>query len=521
MHWKTIIRNNWQDGTFLFVSLMYSLLLLRWGYVFGRSDQNEILPYALWLNHPELYPKDLFLQGIVNIIPNERWTTAHLLSLLGKFLEPGVFILHAICSLSLLYGLSRIFRHFLQSTYLSWIGIFLTLIVFYLWNPGANELYYNFLIPASFAKGLGIWAFYFWLKEKPYRAVFFLIPATLFHPIAGLQLAMLMFGVGFFMHIKSLFKQPHIYLYPLLLYMLTAFVFVLAIKLNYEAHGPSQPNSAFFKQIFDFRNGHHYLPSLYPMRNWIFAAGCWILAFWQWKERQIRLWLLLLLAGCIVYTFGVEVLESPTIAAFQWFKATIWLQILGLAALLKMIENFLLVRGPRIVDVRLAPALEKALLSAGLLGAVVVLLFFTAMIPWKAPFDLGKQKQTDDLIAACIRAKAQTPIDALFIHPFEVSESQYYMQRSVYVSYKANLKQNAGAKIWSDRIAEIYGLSWQEFYPDKKAAAKKGFLSLGEEDLLALQKKGVTHILTYREHILPQKWLLFQHKNWSVYQLPE
>lgn len=521
IRWKTIIRNHWQDGTFLFVSLMYCLLLLRWGYVFGRDDQNEILPYALWLNNPELFSMDLFLQGIVEIVPNERWLTAHVLALLGNFLELGVFVLHLLCTLTLLLGLDRVFRHFLQNKYLSWFAVFLTLIPLYLWNPGGNDLYYNLLIPATFAKALGIWGFYFWLKDKNYHAVLLFIPATLFHPIAGIQLAMLMFGVNLFLNYKNLFKDFHAFLYPFLLYMLTAFLFVLGIKLNYDSGGSTQPNLDFFEQIFAFRNGHHYLPSQYPVKTWFVAGGSWILAFWKWKNKKIRTWLLLLLLGAITYTLGVEVLQSPTLAAFQWFKATIWLKVLGIAAFLQIIEDFGKGNYSRLLAYRLNVLLEKGLLMAGLAIGIIVLAFYTHQLPWQVPFDFGGQKHQDALVAICIEAKEATPIDAVFVHPFEVSEVPYYMERSAYISYKANLKQNAGAKIWSERIQEIYGLDYQKTYESKEKAAKNWFLGLDELTLRALRKKGINHILTYTSHELPEDWLLLQNEEWAVYEIPD
>lgn len=535
MHLKTYFRNSWQDGTFLFVSLMYSLLLLRWGYVMGSGDHVEILPYALLLNDPSLYPNDLFLQSIVQIVPNERWMIAQLLAMWGKQIEAGVFIYHFISSFILLLGMDRVLRHLIHNKYLAWIAIFLILIPFYLWNPGANELYYNTFTAASLAKGLGIWAIYSWLTKRIYPAAILLIFSTLIHPLVGLQLAMLIFGVEFIVNRKQLFAKKNTFLLPFLLYMLTGFLYVVVIKLNYDATASTQSSLAFFQQIFVFRNGHHYIPSQYPLKSWLMAAFCWGFAFWRFKDQRIRILLGLMLLGGMIYTLGVEVFQSPTAAAFQWFKVSIWLKVLGIGAMMGGVNS------PRFADGFAAPLFGREGLNAkikflftkartlgkrGGLGVSLLLtswmlLFGTQHLPYDVPFDFGNQKQSNSLIAISQEIKAKTPQDALFIHPMEVSAFSYYAERAVYVSYKANLKQNAGAKIWQERVEEIYGLSFLQTYSDKQEAARETFLALGEKDLIALRKKGITHILTYKEHLLPENWLLIQNQDWAVYEIPE
>lgn len=509
MHWKIIIRNLWQDGTFLFVTLTYCLLLLRWGYVMGSGDHIEILPYALLLHDPSLYPQDLFLQSISHIIPNERWTIAQLLAIWGDQLEIGVFVYHFFSSIILLLGMERLLRHLINHKYLAWIAILLILVPFYLWNPGANELYYNTFTAASLAKALGVWALYAWLKQRMYSASTLLIFSTLIHPLVGLQLAMLIFGVELYMNRKQLFTHKHAFLFPFLLFMLTAFLYVLGIKLSYDITAPTQSANDFFQQIFVFRNGHHYMPSQYPLKSWLMAALCWGIAFWRLKDVRIRTWLVLMLLGGIVYTIGVEVLESPTVAAFQWFKSSIWLKVLGFGAMgLKL-------------KLKLKLKYERLLLLVALFGACLMLLFGRNHLPWQVPFDFGDQKQTNSLIVICSKIKKKTPKDAVFIHPMEVSAFSYYAERSAYVSYKANLKQNAGADIWQERVQEIYGLSFSQVYSDKQEAAHETFLALKEQEMISLKNKGITHILTYKEHLLPSSWLLLQHEDWSVYEIPE
>ncbi len=516
MRGKTYIRKSWQDGTFLFLGLMYSLLLLRWGFAIGRGDHIEILPYALWLNDPSLYPRDLFLQSIVDIVPNERWTIAQMLALWGKQLETGIFVFHLLSSLLLLAGMDRLLRHLIQDKYLAWMTMGLVLIPFYLWNPGANELYGSTFTAASPAKALGMWALYCWLTRKNYLMVILLVFSSLIHPLVGLQLAMLIFGVEFLLNWKKLFSHKNTLLFPFLLYMLTGFLYILWIKISYGQTEATQPAKDFFEQIFAFRNGHHYMPSQYPLKTWFMAGLCWIMAYWQWKDKRIRLWLVLLLLGCIAYTIGVEVLRNPTVAAFQWFKVSVWLKVLGIGAMAKMVGESV---GERL-RMGVVMRFEKQLLFLALTAALAVLFFATSYLPWKVPFDFGRQKQADSLIAICLEAKEKTPKDALFIHPMEIAAFSYYAERAVYISYKANLKQNAGAKIWSDRVKEIYGLDFRKSYLNKEASAREAFMALDEPALQALRTHHISHILSYRSHLLPAEWLLVHNQDWAIYEIP-
>ena len=82
--------------------VLYLILVLRYGYEFGRSDQVEFLPYALFINDNTLYPFDFFVRGISSLIPNERTFTVYFLSIFREYLEPACFVLHFLSSILLL-----------------------------------------------------------------------------------------------------------------------------------------------------------------------------------------------------------------------------------------------------------------------------------------------------------------------------------------------------------------------------------------------------------------------------------
>jgi uncharacterized membrane protein YiaA len=504
-------------ASWLFCGLMYLLLLLRWGYSLGRGDQIEVLPYALWLNDTSLFPHDLFLQALVEIVPNERWTIAQLMALWGEQMALGAFLLHMMVSLTLLLGMERLARHFISSPYLAWLAIFLCLIPFYLWNPGANELYYNTFTAANPAKALGIWGLYLGIRKRQVPAALLLALSTLFHPLVGLQLALLQLGSSFLLWLEEGREKKKLFqlLLPFFIYLPTGLLYVGLIQLAYSGAPSPLSREAFFDLIFDFRNAHHYLPSHYPLKSWLMAALCWGMAFWQLRaHRWLKHWLLLLLLGCIIYTIGVEGFRSPELAPAQWFKTTLWLKFLGWVAVMKVVEQQLpnALRAWRLVG-------EKALLLALSLLMAVGLWGLQLRPPWAVPWDFGQQLQNDPLITVCRQAQLLTPKDAVFIYPLEVTEFAYYGRRSSYVDYKANLKQNAGASVWAERLQQVYGLDFRQPPADIKSAARSHFLALDSLQLRHLAEQGVTHILTYGEHQLDHLPWLAGSGPWQLYEM--
>ncbi len=508
---------------------MYGLLLLRLGYTFGRDDHIEVIPYALLLNDASLFPHDLFLQGIAAILPNERLVVSSIFALFGAQMEPMTLVIHALVSLVLLLGMERVARQLVGNKYLAWAAVFLSLIPFYYWNPGGNELYYNLLGAASFAKAIGIWAIFYFLKRRFRTSILLIATATFFHPIVGIQLAILLFGVMacevIFGHgisedepflkmslrirgIKEIFAC-------LLRFLPTGFLYVLLIKMAYGDASTPISSETFFDIIFDFRNKHHFLPSNYPLKSFFLAGICWIAAFGVFRKNALLKWMLLImLTGYLLYPIATEVLRSPTLVPFQWFKTTVWLKFLGMIAFMNLLHYY----GPSWSQVK-----EIRWEKWGLTGAIAltfsVLLFFPHKLPWQLETDFGQQHQTDKLVQICEQVQTLTPVDATFIYPYEVSELQSYARRSGWVDYKANLKQPAGAAIWMERISQVYGFDYKHPPDDYAKAAKTYFLSLNTSAMQTFAQQGVTHILTYPSHDLAGLKEVVRNAEWVVYEI--
>ena len=97
------------------VMVLYIIVIAVHGYRFCDLDLSETLSYAKYLNNPELYPEDLYIQAVSQSDLNERFPFAKLLSMLHPHYEWGVFFFHLISSLAIFWGWWHISRKYINS----------------------------------------------------------------------------------------------------------------------------------------------------------------------------------------------------------------------------------------------------------------------------------------------------------------------------------------------------------------------------------------------------------------------
>lgn len=517
-----------------FLLLTYSLMILRSGYEFGRSDQNEMMPYVLMLGNTNLFSADLFLSTIIKIVPNERWIFVHLLALGAKHLELWAFCLHFICAISLLSGMEKIARLYLKNFYLVWLSIIITLIVLYDKNLGGNELYYHYLLPGGMSKAVGIWGLYAFLKEKYFKSLIFFFFATLFHPLSGFQPGLVVIAVLWISTLREYtrFRQGNTpinfsknILYTLF-YFLTAGLWLILLKfaLDHSATGGNPQD--LFNIIFRFRTPHHHTPFSYPLWAYtllsllIWAAFSYSV---KYKYDNLAFFLAITFVGGIIYIIGVELLESPLIGSFQWFKMTVWVKFLGIVCSLAAVETFLLQMGGIYATLFKSPVpffIDLVGTSILIFFSWVVILFVPEILPWKVHYDLlGKQYKSDLVIDICLKAKQLTDEKAVFVHPLQMTELQYYGERSCYVDWKAFPRHPFWVKKWGERIEEVYGLSYEYPPQNKIAYADTFYKNLNMKRLSELSQKGVTHFITFAGIKVEGMELLAKNKEYQLYKI--
>ncbi len=478
----------------------YLVVLFHWGYQFGRSDQAEVLPYALYLHDHSLYSKDNFIQDVKNEVPNERYIFSLLLSPFANHMEAACFIFHLIFTLILLWGMFKFARLFIKNDLLCWLAVLTLMLVKFEITLGGNTIWYNYFIPSVPAKAIGIWGLIYFFRDK-WTSAFVLFSASAFlQPLVGLQLAIICISVLFIeLYVdKKPLRIDHVF--PRLFFELTAGVYIFLIFWNsFNSSVTKEERKQFFNIEFAFRGAHHYMPSDFPLENYIWLVPLFLFAFFYYRKISRTMWLFFLFDFLllILYTIGVERFHFGYIAALQWFKTTLWLKYFSVVALFILADKYLpFLKRTIVKNISYATIYSVAVL------AVVCMIWFPEKNHWGFNFDFGQQKTNDSLIACCIKAKELTPKDALFIQPLNSSEFKYYSQRSSYVDYKANVRAPKQVIAWFARLQELYGLKAIPDYPDKQVLmdGKAYYLSLTGEQLYKLEGEGVQYMLTYSEY---------------------
>lgn len=488
-------RINWQF--FLSSLIIYSILLICWGYQFGRGDLIQLDTLLLYHDNPELFSKDLYIQNAVASFPNERYFFLLLLQPFTAQLEWVSFLFHFIFSILLLQGIYRIAGKFIHHHWLKLAVPLLLFIPLYGINLGDNELYYGIFHPSLVSKAIGVWAIYFWLNKRLITALCLSSLATLFHPVAGLQVFTLI-AVAEFVYLLSIKQNPfsRSLIIGVGIWLITAGLFLLSIHRRFEAG--SDINIDLYRIFYIFRNPHHYIPAAFPEKNWfvllpLFLGG---LTIYFKKDRRLFYFFLATCFGIAIYLVGLQ-LNSTTITTFQWFKSTIWLELLSLIAILSALES---------VATRYRLQLFLPVLSLVLPIAWGIFINPSySFIQSGQQYDLPFVDYKDDAIDISLQAKLKTPVDALFIQPCHFTELKYFGERSSYVDYKALTHTQQFLSIWWTRLEEVYQLDLDA------TPAGYGTCSYANQQLVQWDydrlinfhsTSGVTHILTFREHQL-------------------
>jgi hypothetical protein len=443
-------RQNW---TILSLSVLgFALLLLRHGYLFGDMDQAEVLPLMLHCNDNSLYPKDFYLQTIIPIIPNARWIFAYAFSIFGADALPSVFFFfHLVNTIFLLAGSIKVATTLKIDPYIAFGGLMAYLLLLLHHIPGANDWYVPQLLSENFAFATGIWAVYYAQTDRQSLVALLLAIGTLFHPLAGLQFAVVIYG--------SKLLCGHFPLKGFLIYASTGGIFFLLTTLAYQSN--FKDNGTLFKVLIQFRQPHHSWPAAFPLVGWALTVAFAAALYVQAKTNAfIKLVLAIILIGCIIYVPFVQWVESITVAQTQWFKTLSLVFALGSMAAAALAKAGLEVFFEKKWPFRVRPALP---FCAGLSIVALLLAVPQANILHKT-LKIGRAAYDKDaaLVDISLKAKTSTPKDALFVVPPDVTAFQYYAERSVYVSLKAIVHRSDFMEEWFQRIQNIYGMKLEK-----------------------------------------------------------
>ncbi len=470
--------------------LLYVMLIAFHGYRFGDQDMSETLSYAKYLWNETLYPHDFYVQSVAEHWLNERLPFTLILAP-GKIdWEWYCLGAHFITTLLFIIALKRITDKYLSGIVWRWIFLLGFFFVSYKVNLGGNEAWYNYFVPSHLAKVFGIWSLYFFLERKENRSFIILIFSTLAQPVVGAQLALIFGLIVLFEWIRSPEKGIRGWKGMFALFF-TAGIWVLGVFWHHLLSDHSINRSDYF-EMMEWRLGHHFFPSYFPETSWITLTPLILIGtvIWYKIDKRVFAFFVISIAGMILYTIFIELLEIPEFLSLQWFKTTVWLKPLGLLALIyafsKLFHGGLVQRYPL-----------RWIVPLFLVFALVPLLKSTALWRTNVPYHLPWKSYYTDEMQLGVELQRHLPTDAVLLTPPQITGLRFFSERSIYVDYKSNIHSRKYMAEASRRRQKLYGmhLTWRREGRDMVQAGQKFYENLGKTEFEAFKKEGATHVV--------------------------
>jgi len=494
--------------SFLFMAVLLLLLTIKFGYEFGYNDQVELLPYSYYLAHQQFYTHDFFIQGLHASLPNERTVMA---SVLLPFIDNIAWwniVFHIATSLLLFAGLLRLATLLSGSLFIAMLAVAISLVVLNDYGIGNNEVWTASFQASNLAAAIIVWCFYFYAKQYNTIAFLLLAVASIIQPLEGLNVFFGMVAFSLYNWRKTKHIQPKV-VFAIALYLLTAGVFMLLLFMAKSNAQSSINSTELFSILFLFRHPHHFIFSEFPIHKiaatFLLGMAAATLFFHQYT--QLSFWIVLGLVGILIYALFTDVLHFIPVANFQFYKVAQWIKFFGVVAMAKWLHSFWVVHFS-----------ERRLAALGVAAFLVILAFaFKNINSKQSLFWHGDA----DMVAICKQIEIETPVQAVFIQPFENTELKWFGKRSSYVEFKANVRNKQFVGEWYRRLQEVYGITANDgvkgFALQQKA--NYNFSHLNLQQLQHLKQEGVTHLLTFSSVKIDSLQPILQNNSYAVYQL--
>ena len=506
----------------LFALLVWSLLIVRFGYRYGTGDQVELLPYTLYLHNPALYPHDFFIQGLNASVPNERTVMAHLILPFVNHLEIFCFLMQLFSTVLLVMGLQQLAYRFIHNKYLAWLAILIAMIPLNDFALGNVELYSECFQASGLAVAIVVWAINLFLDRKFLATSLLMSVATFIQLLEGLDVMIVLSLMMLFMLVV---RQIPLKTFAAFcgIYFCTAGVYLFVILMGKMGHAPGNytaiTNAELFKILFAFRHPHHFIFMSFPKIKMLvfFLLTLCALVFYSEHSRKTFEFVLLGLFGVIFYAFMVDDFHNVFIGNFQFYKITIWMKFLGVVAVIGLAEEFYTGKW-HLPDML---KFEKGALITFALLCWVVIIKFNAYLPYNVPFQLFGMKEKDDMIAICEKIKEVTPPDAVFVQPFDNTELKFYGQRSSFVEFKANVRHKSFVGEWYRRIRIVYSISADDVKQGfaLKDIADANYYTTDNWQFNRKSGYGITYMLVKKDYRPLYGDLILSNDSYAVYKL--
>lgn len=438
--------------------LTIALFLLRYGYDYGISDQEEFLPAVKYMQEG-LFQSDWFVNDQARFV-NVRTPTVILIFLLSKIvaIPTAVSLLFTLALAGLSVSIFFIARRFGANRFMSMAAVVTALVLTPQWTLGGNDLAQSLLTPSMMAWPLALGGVALYLHHRRYSGTILLGLAAYLQPLVSMQTA----GVFFlailladWITLAATREATIRWVVCVLLYVAIVAPFLIGI-LSVPTSDVAAPTV--FHILADMRAPHHYLFSQFPLRNValflsLMIAGTAGLAAGSRPVRHAGLaGLAIVLALCLVGYIFTELVPLLPVLKLQLFKSTVFAKVICVVGIASGLSALPLVKFAS--ETRRSSSPMSFAIACGLAGFILITgqAFFTP-----SKLLVGEARALDGLASLERWAAKETPKDAIFLVPPSNSRFRLAAGRSIVVNFKAFPFQDGSMVAWRDRLQDVGG----------------------------------------------------------------
>ncbi len=464
---------------FLLISIAYILCN---GYLFNTGDQAEHLPQIYQKLNPQLYSNDFFLNYY-----NQTFTVRYyfVYFVYGFSLIFGVkascLFIYFVCLYAAIAGFYELANYFYNNQLKSFLAVVSYLFLFRHFTIGGNYFQDNMLVGSSLAEVFCSWAFVYLFKNKYFFSGILCGLAALFQPLIGMQVASII-GIVLLVNLL-LVKQNNISLknvftYALAFISIALFIFIPVFLTQLNANNANQMEAN--KILFEYRGALHYLPQLFPLKDYIFTfffvlVALVALQYFTIKEKSIFITIIsVIIILCVIFTLILFLNPVNNLGKIQWYKTTVWLGIFC-----------------SILCVNFIPIKYIKSISISIFSFTFIYVIFISVTYFKSGYiQINNQSistQTHEWI------KENTPTNALFLAPPNDYSFNCEAQRSTATNYKAIVHETKYLLDWKLAMEKYYKMDFTKIERlDCLPAAVRGFYKI---DFTKYPYKEIDYIL--------------------------
>ncbi len=458
----------------LLITLIYGLYLVRFGYGYGASDQDDFIPYLLRLMDPALFENDWYVQtqtATFSVRTYFVWLLRVFTLIMPVWL--AVLLVYLASWTSIVVALYKLGDLLTSNRLAALISVAITCVLTPFWTLGGNDLVHSMLVPSMAAWAIGLWSFVFYLRRLYVPAAVMAGLATLFQALIGMQIMLVIGCLLCFGYASNGYsaKDLKIISQSSFAYLITAAAALIPLISQQLAPEPTTLSSAIsstlapepstFYIIALFRAPHHYLfysfdkVRLVQFFVLVLAGYLALLKMQQHNPSFNRLFftrvLTIVSVCCMIAFLGTEVHPLLAVAKLQLFKMTILIKVIMVISLSAFIV--------KVLPAKLSSWIEQTVFERPLrLSALFVVAILALVIiqpdrlsqkvyPWST--------QNTPEIRLAQWAQGNTNEGEVFAVPPSWSSFRSHAKRAIVINFKSFPFLDDEIPVWFNRLTDM------------------------------------------------------------------